>query len=141
MAVVKRGRRTAYDNIAAGSVAGFEHTIAGDTVTYLEAPGGGFRTSTSNAEAWHSNIAAGVSVSALAASFFDDVLNEPRPLGVAFRWIHWKSPVQEEKPPACTPMAFWRQPKCPFRLSFETKGRSWEEQEENKQRKGKMSNE
>ena len=63
MAVVKRGRRTAYDNIAAGSVAGFEHTIAGDTVTYLEAPGGGFRTSTSNAEAWHSNIAAGVSVS------------------------------------------------------------------------------
>ena len=63
MAYSSRGRRIHYDNIAAGSVAGFEHTIVGDTVTYLERPGGGYRTSTSTGEVWQSNITAGVSTS------------------------------------------------------------------------------
>ena len=63
MAVTKRGRRTAYDNIASGSVAGFERTFT-DDVTRNERLGGGFYTSTSTGDALvgHTNIAAGASV-------------------------------------------------------------------------------
>ena len=65
MALTKRGRRTAYDNIARGSVAGFERTFT-DTVTRNERLGGGFYTSTSTGDQGspeHTNIAAGASVS------------------------------------------------------------------------------
>ena len=62
MAVTQRGRRTRYDNIAAGSATGPERTFT-DTVTKVEIHGGGYRTSRSNAEEHHSNVAAGVSVS------------------------------------------------------------------------------
>ena len=64
MAVTKRGRRTAYDNIAAGSAAGLERTNA-ETVTVNERHGGGTYTSTSTGDALegHTNVAAGTSVS------------------------------------------------------------------------------
>lgn len=65
MPVTKRGRRTAYDNIAAGAAAGFERAFA-DTVTRNERLGGGFYTSTSTGDEGspeHTNIAAGSSVS------------------------------------------------------------------------------
>lgn len=64
MPVTKRGRRTAYDNIAAGSTAGFERTFT-DTVTRNERLGGGFYTSTSTGDELegHTNISAGSSVS------------------------------------------------------------------------------
>lgn len=63
MAVTKRGRRTAYDNIAAGEVAGFERTFT-DTVTRNERHGGGHYTSTSTGDALvgHTNVAVGTSV-------------------------------------------------------------------------------
>lgn len=63
-----RGRRTAFDNIAQGSATGAERTIAGDTVSKVEMPGGGYRTSTSTGDEWHSNITPGVSVSNDAAN-------------------------------------------------------------------------
>ena len=63
MAVTSRGRRTRYDNIASGSATGPERTIAGDSVSPVEVHGGGMRTSTSNGDEWHSNVAAGASVS------------------------------------------------------------------------------
>lgn len=66
MAIVRRGKRESYDNIAAGSATGYERTKT-DTVTYIEMPGGGFRTSTSTGDVNHSNITAGVSVSNDAA--------------------------------------------------------------------------
>lgn len=50
-----RGRRVAFDNIAAGAATGVERTNA-DTVSLFEMPGGGFCTSTSTAETWHSNV-------------------------------------------------------------------------------------
>lgn len=64
MAVTKRGRRTAYDNIATGSIAGQERTFT-NTVTENERLGGGIFTSTSTGDnlVGHSNIAAGSSVS------------------------------------------------------------------------------
>ena len=62
MALVSRGRRTRYDNIASGSVAGPERTISGDTVSKVEMYGGGFRTSTSTGDVDHSNVAGGSSV-------------------------------------------------------------------------------
>ena len=64
MAKTIRGRRANYDNIAAGSVAGFERTFT-DTVTRNERLGGGFYTSTSTGDEGspeHTNIAAGASV-------------------------------------------------------------------------------
>ncbi len=67
MATRLRGRRAAFDNIAVGSATGAERTIAGDTVSPVEMPGGGFRTSTSTGDVWHSNITIGVSVSNDAA--------------------------------------------------------------------------
>ena len=63
MAVTDRLRRTKYDNIASGSVAGPERTVAGDTVTVINMYGGGIMTSTSTGEAYHSNNPAGTSVS------------------------------------------------------------------------------
>ena len=64
-----RGRRTRYDNIAAGSSFDTrERTIAGDTVSPVEMHGGGFSTSTSTGDVWHTNIAAGVSVSEQAGT-------------------------------------------------------------------------
>ena len=63
MAVTQRGRRTRYDNIAQGSATGPERTISGDTVSKVEMHGGGFCTSTSNGDEWHTNVAAGVSTS------------------------------------------------------------------------------
>lgn len=64
MALTVRGRRTAYDNIAAGSATGRELTILGDTVSKQEIYGGGTACSTSNAEKDITNIAAdGVSTS------------------------------------------------------------------------------
>ena len=63
MATTQRARRTRYDNIAQGSATGPERTIAGDTVSKVELHGGGFCTSTSNGDEWHSNVQAGVSTS------------------------------------------------------------------------------
>lgn len=63
MAITKRGRRERYDNIAIGSATGPERTISGETVSPVEIHGGGFMTSTSNAEVWHTNVAVGSSVS------------------------------------------------------------------------------
>lgn len=64
MSVTRRGRRTAYDNIAAGSATGRELTIAGDTVSLQEVYGGGYVVSTSNNEHDITNISAdGVSTS------------------------------------------------------------------------------
>lgn len=63
MSTTERGRRQRYDNISVGNAGGAERLIAGDTVSKVEMSGGGFRTSTSNAEAWHSNLTAGTSVS------------------------------------------------------------------------------
>lgn len=57
MALTVRGRRTAYDNIANGSAAGRELTIAGDTVSKQEMYGGGYMVSTSNNEHQITNIA------------------------------------------------------------------------------------
>ena len=62
MAVTSRGRRTRYDNIAAGSATGPERTVAGDTVSPVEIHGGGYQTSTSTGDVWHSNVEAGSSV-------------------------------------------------------------------------------
>lgn len=62
-----RGRVAAYDNIASGAATGAERTISGDSVSKVEMYGGGFRTSTSTGEAWHSNVEAGTSVSNDAA--------------------------------------------------------------------------
>lgn len=74
MATRLRGRRTGYDNIAQGEVYGGpsggslgERTVAGDTVSKVEIHGGGFRTSTSTGDEWHSNVAQGSSVSDLVA--------------------------------------------------------------------------
>ena len=60
MAFTSRGRRQAYDNIAAGSTTGYERTRT-DTVSRFERYGGGFYTSTSTGDAveGHSNVAAG----------------------------------------------------------------------------------
>lgn len=63
MARTLRARRTAYDNISAGNATGAERTIAGDTVSKIELHGGGFATSTSTGDEWHTNVANGVSVS------------------------------------------------------------------------------
>mgnify|MGYP001574535884 CR=1 FL=1 len=63
MAVTKRGKRTAYDNIATGSATGAEFLVGG-TVSVFERHAGGLYTSTSNDElVGHSNIAAGTSTS------------------------------------------------------------------------------
>lgn len=68
MPIKIRGKRAAYDNIAAGEKVGGpsggsmgERTISGDTVSPVEMPGGGFRTSTSTGEAWHTNVKVGTS--------------------------------------------------------------------------------
>jgi len=50
MALTVRGRRTAYDNIAAGEAAGREMTINGNTVSRQEVYGGGHVVSTSDGE-------------------------------------------------------------------------------------------
>ena len=64
MAVTFRLRRTAYDNIAAGAATGVERTFT-DTVSRNERYGGGYYTSTSTGDALagHTNVAAGTSVS------------------------------------------------------------------------------
>lgn len=62
MSTVERGRRQRYDNISIGNAGGAERLISGDTVSKVEMHGGGFRTSTSNAEAWHTNGTVGSSV-------------------------------------------------------------------------------
>lgn len=66
MAVTKRGRRTAYDNIAQGSAAGAERTYT-DSVSRVEIYGGGYQTSTSTGDEWHTNVNAGASVSDLVS--------------------------------------------------------------------------
>ena len=65
MSLTQRGRKTAYDNIAAGSATGRELTIAGDTVSKQEVYGGGFVVSTSNNEhdITNINVDAGTSTS------------------------------------------------------------------------------
>lgn len=65
MAVTDRGRRTRYDNIAAGSaLTTKENLILDNTVSRFEAHGGGFYTSTSTGEMQFTNIdASGTSVS------------------------------------------------------------------------------
>lgn len=66
MSYTERGRRTRYDNIAAGAaITSKENTIAGETASVFEVYGGGTRTSTSNAEMNITNIAGpdGVSTS------------------------------------------------------------------------------
>lgn len=67
MSFSARGRRTGYDNISVGNAAGAEKTISGDAVSKVEMPGGGFRTSTSTGDEWHSNVAQGSSVTDQAA--------------------------------------------------------------------------
>ena len=62
MGVISRGRRIRFDNIAVGSVTGTELTNA-EAVTRREIYGGGYQTSTSTGDTWHSNIAVGSSVS------------------------------------------------------------------------------
>ena len=63
MAYTARGKRRAFDNVAAGSVAGAEFLVGG-TVSVFERHAGGLYTSTSNDElVGHSNIAAGTSTS------------------------------------------------------------------------------
>lgn len=62
MALTDRGRRTRYDNIAAGAaITTRENTIDGNTVSYQEKHGGGYYTSTSTEERQMTNVAAGVS--------------------------------------------------------------------------------
>ena len=57
MAYTERGRRTRYDNIAAGSaLTSKENTINGNTVSVVEVYGGGTMTSTSNEERDITNI-------------------------------------------------------------------------------------
>lgn len=63
MSITNRGRRRGYDNVASGSAYGRELLIAGSTVSVQIMIGGGRYTSTSTAEADHSNISAGTSVS------------------------------------------------------------------------------
>ena len=63
MAVTSRGRQTRYDNIAVGSATGPERTMRGETVSPVERYGGGRGTSTSNGDAWNTNIAVGTSTS------------------------------------------------------------------------------
>lgn len=67
MAVNRRGRRTAYDNIAIASATGRERTVAGDTVSVIEIHGGGTCTSTSTGDVWHTNVAVGDVVTDQAA--------------------------------------------------------------------------
>ena len=63
MSTVIRGRRVRYDNIAVGSALTTpERTIAGQSVTVVEMYGGGYMTSTSTGDVWHSNISKGSSV-------------------------------------------------------------------------------
>lgn len=63
MAYTARGKRRAYDNVAAGSVAGAEFHVGG-TVSVFERHGGGLYTSTSTDElVGQTNIAAGTSTS------------------------------------------------------------------------------
>ena len=68
MSVRLRGRKVGYDNIASGSAYGGsggslgERTVAGETVSMVEMYGGGYRTSTSTGDVWHSNVQAGSSV-------------------------------------------------------------------------------
>jgi hypothetical protein len=68
MATTLRGRRAAYDNIAAGAAAGAERTISGDTVSKVEIYGGGYRTSTSTGDEWFSNVKQGASVTDCVAN-------------------------------------------------------------------------
>ena len=63
MSVTSRGRRTRYDNIAAGEATGPERTVAGDSVSRVEIHGGGYQTSTSTGDTEHSNVEVGSSVS------------------------------------------------------------------------------
>jgi hypothetical protein len=67
MATRLRGRRAAYDNIASGTATGAERTISGDSVSKVEMYGGGFRTSTSTGDEWHTNVEKGSSVTDQAA--------------------------------------------------------------------------
>jgi hypothetical protein len=62
MATRLRGRRAAYDNISVGNATGLERTIANTTAVKVEMYGGGFRTSTSTGDEWHTNVAVGSSV-------------------------------------------------------------------------------
>lgn len=67
MSINSRGRRDRYDNIAIASATGRERTIAGDSVSVIEMHGGGTCTSTSNGDAWHTNVAVGNVVTDQAA--------------------------------------------------------------------------
>lgn len=63
MPTVNRGKRVRYDNIAVGSaLTTGERTIAGQDVTYQEMHGGGFMTSTSTGDVWHTNVKVAASV-------------------------------------------------------------------------------
>lgn len=70
MAYTERGRRTRYDNIAAGSaITSKENTILGNTVSVVEVYGGGHRTSTSNEERDITNIVVDSGTSTSDAGF------------------------------------------------------------------------
>jgi hypothetical protein len=62
MSIRFRGRRNCYDNIAVGSAMGRERPIANTSVSKVEMYGGGFRTSTSTGDEWHTNVMVGSSV-------------------------------------------------------------------------------
>jgi hypothetical protein len=70
MSVTLRGRRTAYDNIAAGeAISTRENTILGESTSVVEVYGGGTLTSTSTGEMNITNIAVDAGVSTSDAEF------------------------------------------------------------------------
>jgi len=80
MALTVRGRRTAYDNIAAGAATGREMTIAGETVSRQEVYGGGHVVSTSDGEQFITKIAADtVSASDAAAQGIENLVGGEDP--------------------------------------------------------------
>jgi hypothetical protein len=70
MSVTLRGRRTAFDNIAAGSaITTRESTILSESTSVVEVYGGGTLTSTSTGEMNITNIAVDAGVSTSDAEF------------------------------------------------------------------------
>jgi hypothetical protein len=70
MSVTLRGRRTAFDNIAAGSaITTRENTILSESTSVVEVYGGGTLTSTSTGEMNITNIAVDAGVSTSDAEF------------------------------------------------------------------------
>jgi hypothetical protein len=70
MSITLRGRRVAFDNIAAGAaISTRENTILGESTSVVEVYGGGTLTSTSTGEMNITNIAVDAGVSTSDAEF------------------------------------------------------------------------